>query len=80
MLLCFFPLNTHTQNYRRPHTVSLVLEEDVEDVRLVLEALRVLQQPHQRLVVDAAAGRSGNAALQRRRRRLARVEGGRGGG
>jgi len=57
---------------------SLVLEEDVEDVGLGLQALRVLQHPDQRPVVHAAVGVSGDAAARRGRRlRSLEVTGGR---
>lgn len=45
-------------------SVSLVFEEDVEDVGLVLEALRFLQQQSQGSVVDGSAGVSWDAALR----------------
>ena len=44
--------------------VSLVFEEDVEDISLVLETLRVFQQLGQRVVVNGSAGVSRDAALR----------------
>lgn len=43
--------------------LSLVFEEDVEYIGLVLEVLRVFQQQGQRVVVDGSAGISRDAAL-----------------
>lgn len=43
--------------------ISLVFEEDVEYICLVLETLRVFQQLGQSVVVDGSAGVSGDAAL-----------------
>lgn len=51
----------------RNRHASLVFEEDVENVGLVLEALCVSQQLGQSAVVDAPAGISGNAAIRRER-------------
>lgn len=47
--------------------ISLVFEEDVEYICLVLETLRVLQQLGQSVVVDGSAGISRDAALCRDR-------------